>query len=125
MRIALIAVITLFVASATACGGDDDGGTADAAGAIDAEPALTWNSFADGFFETFCHECHGPGDALRDYSVLSMVQAEMATIKCGVSKDTLPNCTVNAAMFPIGNGAKPTDAERDMLVQWIDEGAVE
>lgn len=125
MSLAARIAAAALAASLAACGGDDDSGAADASASADAESALTWTSFAGDFFETFCHECHGPGDTLRDYSVLSMVRAEMDTIKCGVSKDALANCTVNPSMFPIGNGPKPTDTERDMLVQWLDEGAVE
>ena len=119
--IAVAALLTCL----TACGSDDGDADPDAAAATDASVSLTWNSFAADFFETYCHDCHGPGDVLRDYSAIAMVRAEMAKIRCGVSRQALGGCTINPSMFPIGTGPKPTDGERDMLVQWIDEGALE
>lgn len=101
----------------SACGGGDGG----SGGAPDAMPSPadaqtpTWNSFAQGFFETYCWECHGPGDQLRDYSELSMVRAEAETIKSGVDSE----------QFPVGDGPKPTREERDELILWIELGAPE
>ena len=54
-----------------------------------------------------CYECHGPGDALRDYSELTMVQAESARIRSGIDSE----------QFPIGTGPKPSRAERDRLIE--------
>ena len=98
-----------------ACGGDDDQpDTPDATVASpDADTGPTWASFADNFFETFCQECHGPGDLLRDYSEISMVRAESVRIRSGVA----------SGQFPVGNGPFPTDDQRDILLAWIDAGA--
>lgn len=119
MRFAVACVALALVSSA--CGGDrgDDDGSgvaADAmAGSIDAQSSPTWESFAEGFFETYCWACHGPGDPLRDYSQLSMVRAEMSVISAGIDSE----------QFPIGDGPMPTRDERDRLIQWIEAGAPE
>lgn len=117
----------LAVLGASGCGSDDPNVAADAAVVleIDAQVADTWTSFASGFIETYCHDCHGPGDALRDYSLLSSVQDERAKIRCGVSPDSLEGCSISARQFPIGSGPKPEDDERRRLVQWIDNGALD
>jgi hypothetical protein len=107
-------------------GAADTGSTADGPGAA----APTWDSFAKGFFTTYCVSCHNDdnrGDATRDYHVLANVVREKAIIACGVSKAGAPRRTgcgasPAAAQFPVGSGPKPTDAERDRIVQWIDSG---
>lgn len=116
--------LVLILMSLASCGDDASMSSADA-GPVDAVPPPTWTNFASGFMETYCHACHGPGDALRDYSQLSMVRAEMDKIRCGVSPTALPGCTIPARQFPVGNGPKPSDDERNALVQWIDDGALE
>lgn len=109
-----------------ACGGGD-GGSADApaAAADTAAAGDTWTSFGAGFTDTYCAECHGAGDPLRDYSVLAMVRAEAATIRCGVSPVELSGCSVPARQFPIGDGPKPDDETRTRFVEWLDAGAPE
>jgi hypothetical protein len=116
--------LLLAAASVTACGGDDDPALPDASIA-DATPPVTYANFAQGFFETYCYDCHGAGDALRDYTMLSMIRAEQDKIRCGVSPTALTNCSIAAEMFPVGSGPKPTREERLELVRWIDEGAVD
>ncbi len=121
-----VLVAALFALTCGACGDADAPAAADAApAAADAAPALTWTAFAADFFATYCSACHGAGDALRDYTLLAMVRAEQAKIRCGVSPTALAGCTIAARMFPIGNGAQPSDAERLELVRWIDDGAAE
>src|SRR5262245_19703130 len=56
----------------------------------------TWNNYAKGFFATFCTECHGAGDQLRDYTLLEQVVAEKDKIRCGVSAVMLSGCTISA-----------------------------
>jgi hypothetical protein len=107
-----------------ACGDNGEASSVDANVGADAPP-LTWTSFAQDFMETYCYACHGPGDAMRDFSQLSMVRAEKDKIRCGVSPTALSGCTIPAGQFPVGTGPKPSDAERNQLVQWIDEGTVE
>jgi uncharacterized membrane protein len=109
----------------SACSSDSENEVAPDAqvASADAAAADTWESFALGFVTTYCHECHGPGDSLRDYSLLETVRGEEDKIRCGVSTVSLQNCTISPRQFPIGNGAMPTDAERLRLVQWIEAGA--
>jgi hypothetical protein len=100
------------------------GGTGGAAGD-------TWTSFASDFFATYCQECHGPGDPLRDYSMLAAVEAEGAVIRCGVTAVALSDCSgfPPPKQFPIDNATasnpKPSDADRDRLVAWIEAGLPE
>jgi hypothetical protein len=75
-----------------------------------------------------CHNDDNSGVATRNYHMLATVIAEKAEIACGVSTPTTwtrRGCTgfPPARQFPIGTGAKPTDADRDRLVRWIDSGA--
>ncbi len=122
-------VLLLALLLAAGCSGDDDGSpAADAAGSVDAAAAVTWSGFASGFFETYCTACHGPGDALRDYSQLEMVRAEANTIRCGVAPEAVSGCEgagVAPGQFPVGGGPKPSDAERWDIVSWIDDGTPE
>jgi hypothetical protein len=121
--------IALVLVALAGCGGGDDGpAAADATTAApDGEAAPTWDGFAEPFFAAYCHECHGPGDPLRDFSQLAMVRAEAEVIRCGVAARTQDGCagSVPARQFPIGDGPLPSDAERDRIVAWIDDGAPE
>lgn len=101
---------------------DESGTTAGAAGP-------TWTNFASGFFESYCWECHGAGDAQgRDFTLLAGVLAESDAIRCGTAPAMAPaegcGAVPPAAQFPIGN-TLPTDEERAMLVEWFDAGAPE
>jgi hypothetical protein len=106
---------------ADSSGGDSSGGTTGAAG-------VTWGNFAEGFFETYCWECHGAGDPLRDYTAIAGVMVEANTIRCGTASPSAPptGCEGEppAGQFPIG-ATVPTDDERAMLVEWIDAGLPE
>lgn len=134
------------------CGGNDDGKSAaapQAAGAASGAAASgvqrtasasagtaaasgdTWDSYAQGFFAEYCVSCHNDdqmGDAARDFHLRAAVDAESSEIACGLSKSTQDwsarGCTgfPPARQFPIGNGAKPSDADRDRLIAWIDAG---
>ena len=107
----------------SACSSDsDENASPDAQVSPDAPSADTWESFGLDFFTTYCHECHGPGDTLRDYSLLETIRGEQSKIQCGVATVSLEGCTISPRMFPIGNGAMPSDAERMRLVQWIEAG---
>lgn len=104
--------------------GDDTSGSGSDTGAA----APTWDGFASGFFETYCWECHGPGDALRDYSTLAGVMAESNAIRCGTAPAgaNLDGCEGEPPeeQFPVG-ATIPTADERAMLVAWIDAGLPE
>lgn len=106
--------------------GGSDGGS-DSSTTAAAGP--TWDNFGMGFFESYCWECHGAGDEQgRDYSTLAGVMTELAPIRCGTgpASDPPSGCEGEppAEQFPIG-ATLPTEAERIMLVEWIDAGAPE
>jgi hypothetical protein len=99
----------------------DAGGTTTDAG-TDAPAADTWMTFAEGFFATYCTECHSGGT--RDYRTIDDVMRDTATIRCGVSPDALSGCGSfpPPSQFPVGTGPRPSDEERQRLVAWIDAG---
>jgi hypothetical protein len=98
------------------------------------QPAVgdTWESYAKGFFESYCVSCHNDdnkGVATRDQHNLDAVIAEKDAIACGVAKSQADwmarGCTSGmpaSKQFPAGSGPKPTDEERDRLLAWIDAG---
>jgi hypothetical protein len=90
----------------------------------------TWASYAKGFFAMYCVECHSASDPTgRDFTQLAVVQKNETTIRCGVAPAQLPGCSgfPPPKQFPIsdatGTNPKPTDAERDRIILWIDAGA--
>jgi hypothetical protein len=108
---------------------DAGAGTPDMAGAA----ADTWDSYAKGFFATYCVGCHNDdntGDPSRDYETLANVVREKAKIACGVTRSmadwTMRGCSgaPRAGLFPVGAGPKPADADRERLLRWIDSGAL-
>lgn len=112
-------------------GAGSDGGTSAASGTGGNGSTDTWTSYAQGFFATYCVECHGASDPDgRDFTKLSVVQAQKAEIRCGVAPVVLSPCTgfPPPKQFPISNAAgtnpKPTDAERVRIILWIDAGAM-
>ncbi len=111
--------------STSATGGGGQGGDGGQGGGAAAD---TWNSYAMGFFDTYCVECHTAGDPEgRDYTLYAEVVEEAAAIRCGVTPAALPECTgfPPPAQFPVGNGPMPGDDERQRIVDWIDAGAPE
>jgi hypothetical protein len=97
--------------------GGDSGGGSD-----------TWASYASGFVTTYCVACHDSKDSTgRNYTVEANVQKDRLEIRCGVAVTQDPGwaCAAfpPAKQFPIGSGAKPTDAERTRFVAWITAGA--
>jgi hypothetical protein len=95
----------------------------------DAMTGDTWQSWAQGFFATYCVPCHGAGaPGGRDYRVQANVVRDAAEIRCGVAVTQDPSWNCDPAFpppkqFPIGNGPKPSDADRGRLVAWITAGA--
>ncbi|MBL4686723.1 MAG: hypothetical protein JKY37_19150 [Nannocystaceae bacterium] len=102
-------------------GSTEGSGTTGAAGP-------TWDNFGEAFFESYCWECHGAGDPMRDYSVLANIVTEAAAIRCGTSSVAAPadNCdgSFPPEQFPVGGG-QPSDEERALLVAWVDAGLPE
>jgi hypothetical protein len=87
----------------------------------------TWANYAGGFFVTYCVSCHNAQDSTgRDYNIQANVVKDKAVMRCGVASVQDPNwnCapTPVAKQFPIGNGPKPSDAERARIVAWITAG---
>jgi hypothetical protein len=91
--------------------------------------STTWTNFAQSFFSKYCVSCHTPGGqaSQQDFSMYSVVVANKTNIRCGVAPaGMLPSgCsgTPPAGQFPIGTGPRPTDAERNTIIAWIDAGA--
>lgn len=108
-------------------GMDNSGGT----GGMEQPAGDTWENYASGFMSQFCVSCHNDdnaGEASRDYHQLSNVMGESAEIACGLSKSeedwSARGCTgfPPARQFPVGDGDKPSDEDRDRLIAWIDAG---
>jgi len=95
----------------------------------DAAAGDTWDSYASGFFTTYCVECHGAGNPKRDFTTPADVRRDEALIRCGVAPTLLSGCSGTPApkQFPISNAAgtnpKPSDADRTRLVAWLEGGA--
>jgi hypothetical protein len=110
--------------------GSSGSGGATTAGSGGSAAEDTWESFAQGFMQTYCWGCHNDdesGDATRDYHDKSVVVAESNEIACGVAPPELyadRGCSgfPPARQFPVGDGAKPSDAERIRFVEWIAAG---
>jgi hypothetical protein len=102
----------------------DSGSSADSGSTGTAD---TWASFASGFFQSYCVECHGAGNTSRDYTLYEQVVRDAELIQCGVAVEKQDGCGdwPPPQQFPIGTGAKPSDDERRRLVEWIGQGAAE
>jgi hypothetical protein len=93
-------------------------------------PKDTWTGFARDFMARYCVRCHNDdmtGDVWRNYRLLSSVAAEKVVIGCGLAKSSAvrdlrgcPSSAPPARQFPVGDGPKPTDAERERMLSWID-----
>jgi hypothetical protein len=127
----------LAVPADASSGGGPDAAGSDAAAPADLLAADPWSTtlpssaasaFAQQFFLTYCTSCHGTNtaDTRRDYTQYSQVLRDAMTIACGVAPVSMPvaNCPTfpPAGQFPIGTGPKPTDVERERIVQWIQNG---
>ena len=127
-----IAVVSSFALTIAACGGTGSDAGADLASAPDAAIAAdllpttnpTYANFAQGFFTTYCISCHPSSSSTRDFTKYATIKSNSHNMACGVSPIARAGCSGNPApsQFPIGNGPHPTDAERNELVQWIDNG---
>lgn len=118
-------------AGGSAAGGSGAGGAGGSAGsaaggssATDAGTADTYANFAKGFFGKYCVPCHNSNDVQRDYSTMTDITRDHSVIACGVATTKLAGCASfpPPEQFPIGNGPKPTNTERDRLVAWIQAG---
>ena len=132
---ALLAGVCLSIPVAAACSSSSGGGGAvhDSGTAYvpDGPDKDTWSNWAAGFFTTYCLECHSASDPKGlTFGVQSVVAANKDTIRCGVCVQQDPSwgcpAVPAAKQFPIsdqaGTNPKPSDAERDRVVAWIDAG---
>lgn len=103
----------------------DASSTEDAGAEVDASAGETWATFAQGFFATYCSECHSA--APRNYTTITDIQRDAISIRCGVSDVRLDGCAPSPSprLFPVGPGARPSDEERQRLVAWIADGLQE
>jgi hypothetical protein len=125
--------------NATGSGGGATTSTASSSGTTSSSTATstssgdaggdTWASYAQGFFMTYCVECHNATkDPNRDYTKLADVMTDAALIRCGVAPTMQTGCGPSPPpkQFPIsdamGTNPKPTDAERLRIVAWISAG---
>ena len=117
------------VPTTSAGGGGGASGAAGSAGtgATSTEGgADTWSSFAEEFFAKYCVSCHDGGPNVKgDFRKMTDVQQHSPDIRCGIATSVLAGCAQShypPRQFPIGTGPKPTDAERERIVAWIDAG---
>ena len=124
-----VACLLTFVCACSSSSNPPGGQPKPEAGTGDAPPtADTWSNFAQGFFQTYCVECHHPGATMRDYTTITDVQRDAPIIRCGVAPTLLSGCTGSPApgQFPIsdmaGTNPKPDSATRLRLVAWLEAG---
>jgi hypothetical protein len=131
LALALLATSALACSSASSSS-EPDAATSDVAPASDV--ALgdiihdTWTNYAEGFFKKYCVSCHNGTTEPQNFNDYTQVDALKATIRCGVAPVLQSGCSNSPYppnQFPIGMGPKPTAAERDRLVAWINAGAPE
>jgi len=143
--LALSALVASACSSASSAGGANDSGLSvvDAAG-LDAALAPgapdasapdgssdTWANWGMGFFSTYCVECHSASDPTGlDFTMQSIVVQNKLTIRCGVCNVQDPSwgcpASPHAQQFPISNATgsnpKPSAADRDRVVAWVEAG---
>jgi hypothetical protein len=94
----------------------------------------TWANFAQGFFKTYCVECHNatkPAGGAQNFNEYADVKALASTIRCGVAPmgEFQSSCSKTAfpppGQFPIGTGPYPSDADRLRIIAWINAGLPE
>jgi mono/diheme cytochrome c family protein len=116
----LMLVLSGVVLSACGGGGEGDEGGGDG-GNLPACPSggstLTYDNFGKKFFQDYCVSCHFNGTTVNGaapYDSLSAIQGAAEDIY-GRAADTNTNMPKS--------GAKPTDAERQQLGEWLSCGA--
>ncbi len=98
-----LTLISILTATLAACGSS---GTPTAS--VCPTTPVTYASFGKTFFDTYCTRCHG------EYKTEAGVKRDLDSIDLEAAKG--PNAT-NVSM-PEG-GSKPSDAEREMLGQFL------
>lgn len=87
----------------------------------------TWEADIAPLFTTYCVACHDTGNTNRDYNLYADAFRDRSGIRCGVSPTRPNGCNgfPPPGQFPVGNGPTPSDAERLLIVRWVETGAVE
>lgn len=111
----------------TGCGDDepDDDDDDDASGGC-ADTTLTYTSFAKPFVSSYCASCHGA--SVTGTSRLGAPAADVFDTRAQIVANAadIKEQVVVMKTMPFGNGtAKPSDAERVKLGQWLACGAPE
>lgn len=128
----LAVALASFVVACSSSSQPAPSSTPDAGGgptaADDASRSDTWASYASGFVTTYCVPCHDAKDTTgRDYTAEPNVLKDKLEIRCGVATTQDPSWGCASfpppAQFPIGDGPKPSAAERARFVAWITAGA--
>jgi hypothetical protein len=135
MRAVLVSSLVLLLVSC----GDDDSGPSDAS--VDARPfgcpshpdplampgddlgGDTWETFASGFFETYCTRCHSSelvGDVARAGAPEGLNWDVEATVRENLE---LVRFVVGESNEMPPRGDRPTCGDRERLVRWIDADA--
>jgi hypothetical protein len=127
----LLAALGIAACSSASSSGASSVQDAAVAWAPDGPDTDTWASWAAGFFTTYCIECHSANDPKGlNFGDQSIVAANRDTIRCGVcvSQQAAWSCPASppAEQFPLSDSAgtnpKPSDADRDRVVDWITAG---
>jgi uncharacterized membrane protein len=116
----LLAGFSLALFFALSCGTGDDPATDGNSGASAPPADPTWENYIQAFFDGYCVRCHSSdltGSARQgapagiDYNTYELAVQNAAGAKTEVS---------SAGMPP--SDPLPTDAERNALVKWVDNG---
>ncbi len=102
-KLSFTLLLSLFSATLVACGSS---GTPTAA--VCPTTPVTYASFGKTFFDTYCTRCHG------EYKTEAGIKRDLDVIDLEAAKG--PNAA-NASMPE--SGSKPSDAEREMLGQFL------
>jgi hypothetical protein len=102
---------------------------------------LVWTGWVGDFVHDYCVQCHNPAapcsgsgchpsaGPLPDFRLHDAVVSFAPQIRCGIAVDQDPawSCgTITPKQFPVemGGNPLPTDAQRALIVEWIDAGTL-
>lgn len=112
-RVSFVSVLGFAVSALLGgCGGGGTSGATCTTGST-----LTYDNFGRQFFANYCDRCHAAGMRPAITS-LAQIQAQSGEIDSEAAAGSL---RVNTAMPE--NGARPTEAERRQLGEWLACGA--
>jgi uncharacterized membrane protein len=84
--------------------------------------SLTFDNFADDFFESNCRTCHSVDSTDRRGAPVAVNFDELANVK-NLSNNINIRAGEGTSMPPSSAPAFPSGGERDMLAEWIECGA--